>query len=301
MEPLISVNVGKYKVEGITIAGYYSFVMIENLNICFDLGIGSRATAKYSTVLITHGHHDHCGGLYRHNHHRRVRKSHKENISQAVYVVPPVCLSGIRQMYLGFYNLDTGTNCAQKVHPNYVALEPGNDHWISKDIFTRPFATKHRVPSQGYTVYQRRKKLKPEYMQLQGNKIRDLRLTGVDVTEDVDFPLVSYTGDTVIEGIFTHVDVMASELLIMECTILDDALSVQETRNRGHVHLDELLKHAKKFKDIPDILLCHFSDRYRPEEIRHIITKRLKGTVLESNVNIFCAKKKKQIKKKIMK
>ena len=192
-------------------------------------------------------------------------------------------------MYLGFLNLDSGTenNVLSKLHPNYVTLDPGHDHWITRDMFTRPFSTKHRVPSQGYTVYQRRKKLKAEYQGLQGRQIRDFREAGEDVTDEVDFPLVSYSGDTVIEGIFVHPDVMASELLIMECTILDDSLPVKETRNRGHVHLDELVRHAEKFKDIPNILLCHFSDRYKPEEIREIINRRLKGTVLEHNVSIF--------------
>lgn len=283
-------QVGKYKVEGIAIAGYYSFVMVENLNVCFDLGIGSRATAKYATVLISHGHHDHCGGLYRHNHHRRVAKAKNgdANMPQATYIIPEVCLRGIRQMYLGFLNLDSGRedNTLKCLHPNYVVLNPGQDHWLTRDTFVRPFATKHRVPSQGYTIYQRRNKLKAEY-QDRKDEIRQLRQAGIEVTEEIDFPLVSYTGDTLLEGVWCHPDVMASELLIMECTIIDDSLSVEETRHRGHVHLDELLHHADKFKDIPNVLLCHFSDRYRPEEIREIVERRLVGTVLERNVSIF--------------
>ena len=288
MEPLVKVKAGKYNVHGIAIAGFYSFVMVENLGVCFDLGIGSRTTAKYATVLISHGHHDHCGGLYRHNHHRKVTKMQIKNLPQATYVIPKVCLRGIRQMYLGFQNLDAGKEeiHLKKLHPNYVVLEPGEDHWITKDMFTRPFQTKHRVPSQGYTVFQRRNKLKLEF-QDRKHEIKDLKLAGVQITHEVDVPLVSYSGDTVIEGIFCHPDVMRSELLIMECTILDDSLSVQETRNRGHVHLDELLKHADKFVGIPDILLCHFSARYKPNEIKEKIENRIKGTILENKITIF--------------
>ncbi len=285
MEPLVKLQVGKYKVEGIAIAGYYSFVMVENFNVCFDLGIGSRATEKYATVLISHGHHDHCGGLYRHNQHWLVVKSQKE----AVYVVPPVCLKGIRQMYLGFQNLDAGTEhtaSQRRLRPKYISLKPGETHWINKDTFTRPFATKHGVPSQGYTIYQRRHKLKAAF-QNHKHKIKSLRHAGVEVSRAIDVPLVSYTGDTLIEGVFCHPDVMACELLIMECTVLDNALSVEETRHRGHIHLDELLKHANRFSHIPHILLCHFSARYRPKEIREIVTRRLKDTPLEKNVTIF--------------
>ena len=45
-------------------------------------------------------------------------------------------------------------------------------------------------------VWDRRNKLKEEYHGLAGDKIRDLRLSGVEVTREVRTPLVAYTGDT---------------------------------------------------------------------------------------------------------
>ncbi len=44
-------------------------------------------------------------------------------------------------------------------------------------------ATRHRVPSLGFVVWERRRKLRPEFQELSGDKIRDLRLAGTDVTE----------------------------------------------------------------------------------------------------------------------
>ena len=58
------------------------------------------------------------------------------------------------------------------------------------------FATTHTIPSLGYVVWERRNKLKEEYHGLPGDKIRDLRLSGVEVTREVRTPLLAYTGDT---------------------------------------------------------------------------------------------------------
>lgn len=46
LEPLVTVKAGRYTVKGIAISGLYSVVMLEDLNVCFDLGIGIMASAK---------------------------------------------------------------------------------------------------------------------------------------------------------------------------------------------------------------------------------------------------------------
>ena len=43
---------------------------------------------------------------------------------------------------------------------------------------------------------------------------------------------------------------MNAELLIMECTGVDDeALPIKVCRERGHIHLQEIAKHAAAFKN----------------------------------------------------
>lgn len=40
--------------------------------------------------------------------------------------------------------------------------------------------------AQGYVVYSRKKKLKEEFIDLPGNEIRDLKLSGVEICYDVE-------------------------------------------------------------------------------------------------------------------
>lgn len=253
-------------------------------------------------MCISHGHHDHCGGLYRHNCHRRVTTDQKENLEKATYYIPQKLLRGIRQMYLGkqiqlvsyvlrvtvtlgFQNMDTGRedNILEELHPHYVVAEPESQHWIHPDTYIQPFKTIHRVPSQGYTVFQRRNKLKPEYAGLKWKDLKPIKDSGQEITEAIDVPLVSYTGDTILAGVIRHKHVMRSELLIIECTFLDNSISRKDARIRGHIHLEDFIENQDEFENVGSILLCHFSKRYKQDSIRSIVMNRLGGSdVIES-------------------
>ena len=63
----------------------------------------------------------------------------------------------------------------------------------------RPFVTTHSIPSQGYLVYSKRKKLRADLQGMPPEEIRAMRLGGKDVTETTEVPEIAYTGDTTIE------------------------------------------------------------------------------------------------------
>ena len=62
-------------------------------------------------------------------------------------------------------------------------------------------ATTHTVPSFGFVVWQRRRKLKTEYQDLSGDQIRDLRMAGTDVTDEIRIPKLAYLGDSAPAGL----------------------------------------------------------------------------------------------------
>ncbi len=79
---------------------------------------------------------------------------------------------------------------------NLVGSGEGSEIEISRELVVETFPTRHTIPSLGFLVWERRKKLKPEYHHLSGEEIRDLRLSGVEVSAEIRIPKVAYLGDT---------------------------------------------------------------------------------------------------------
>ena len=65
------------------------------------------------------------------------------------------------------------------------SVKPGQEIELSRDHVIHVFETTHTIPSVGYLVWERRNKLKEEYHGLAGEQIRDLRLSGVQVTREM--------------------------------------------------------------------------------------------------------------------
>lgn len=97
-------------------------------------------------------------------------------------------------------------------------MHAGEEIYIRRDVKVRAFRTYHVIPSQGYVVYSVKEKLKQDYMGLPGNKIRDLKLSGVEITYTTTTPEVAFTGDTTSDFIHdeNNADVLRAKILIME-------------------------------------------------------------------------------------
>jgi len=74
--------------------------------------------------------------------------------------------------------------------------------------------------------------------------------------------------------------VRRARVLVLESTFVDDRISVAETRERGHVHLDEIAERADLFEN-EAIVLHHFSARFRAEEILAALDARLPASLRE--------------------
>lgn len=61
---------------------------------------------------------------------------------------------------------------------------------------------------------------------------------------------------------------------MIEATFLDDRVSVEDARNMGHIHLDELLARSELLPKT-EVVLSHFSARYDDREVNRIIERRL--------------------------
>ena len=125
---------------------------------------------------------------------------------------------------------------------------------------SRPRA--HTVPSLGFVVWQRRRKLKPEFQGLPGEQIRDLRLGGTEVTARGPHPAAGLPGRQLARRASTPArPCTQAEVLIMELTFVAPSHRKDKIHKFGHMHLDDFLERRDRFQN-ELIIASHFSTRY---------------------------------------
>ena len=155
-----------------------------------------------------------------------------------------------------------------------VGVKAGDEIPLSREHVVTAFPTKHTVPSLGYVVWDRRKKLKPEFRGLPQEKIRDIRLSGVEVSQEIRFPLFCYMGDTAPEGFDNYPPLYEAQVLVTELTFFRPEHRKEKIHKFGHMHLDDIIERAEKFQN-ELIVLTHFSTRYHSQQIRRSVKRRL--------------------------
>jgi ribonuclease Z len=150
----------------------------------------------------------------------------------------------------------------------------GQEIALSREHVVTTFATTHTIPSVGYLVWERRNKLKEEYHGLPGDKIRDLRLSGVEVTREVRTPILGYTGDTSPAGLDNYPPAYEAKILITEMSFIRPNHRREKIHKFGHMHLDDFLERADRFKN-ELIVVAHFSTRYNAPEVRRLVEAKL--------------------------
>ena len=123
--------------------------------------------------------------------------------------------------------------------------------------------------SVGYTVIERRKKLKPEYTKLSGPQIVELKNQGVEIDNPLDIPVVTYLGDTQYVD-FSELDyIVRSKILIVECTFYVEK-HVTRAEAGKHMHVNEFVKLLTDL-DNKYIVVTHTTQRTSMSEVRKIL------------------------------
>ncbi|MBX6315905.1 MAG: metal-dependent hydrolase [Isosphaeraceae bacterium] len=255
--------------KGLTLEGYsraavQTYWRIPEMKLGFDLGLQPWSFMATPTWFVSHTHLDHIAALPVYVARRRMMKMEPPTIYLPAEAVEPV-----ERLLRAFQRLDRG---ALPVH--LVGLEPGSEVALSRELVVSAFATKHTIPSLGFLVWERRKKLKPEYLHLSGEQIRDLRLSGVEVQSEIRLPKVAYLGDTAPAGLDAFPDVYRAELLILEMTFVAPQERPERIHKYGHMHLDDILDRADRFEN-DWIIASHFSTRLPSDAIQRILERRL--------------------------
>ncbi|KAG2448672.1 hypothetical protein HYH02_006029 [Chlamydomonas schloesseri] len=257
-------NVSGWELEGISISGQETSIIVPRAKVTFDIGRCPQRACFQQTVLLSHTHLDHVGGLPFH-----VCTRNMLQLPPSKVVVPQGFSAGVRKLMDAVLELQFSPAIGYEV----LELEAGQNFELPSGFLCRTFPTTHAIPSQGYVIYSQRKKLKTELQGKSQAEIKELRLSGVDVTETHQVPEIAFTGDTTsafldAETNPTLEDALKAKVLCIEMTFLGDDVTVEEARGKGHMHVSDFVAHAHRFQN-DSIVLIHFSPRYKRSEILH--------------------------------
>jgi ribonuclease Z len=261
--------------KGLTIEGYsraavQSYWRVQELKIGFELGGSPWSFTGTQTIFVTHSHLDHLAAIPVYVSRRRMMKMEPPRI-----YLPAESVENVQRMLHIWQRLDRG-----RMVVDLVGVRPGDEIELSREHVVTAFPTKHTVPSLGYVVWDRRKKLKPEYQRKTGDEIRELRLSGAEVTQEVRVPLLCYAGDTAPPGLDAYPPLYEATILITEMTFFRPEHRKEKIHKFGHTHLDDIIERADRFQN-ELIILSHFSTRYHERQIRAAVERRMPAALAQ--------------------
>ncbi|HET6882536.1 MAG TPA: metal-dependent hydrolase [Pirellulales bacterium] len=266
--------------KGLTIEGYsraavQTYWRFPELKIGFDLGAQPWAFMGTGTWLVSHAHLDHIAALPVYVARRRMMKMEPPTI-----YLPETAVEHVERILKLFTRLDRG-----RLPCTLLATRPGDEIELSRELVVTVSSTKHTVPSLGFVVWERRKKLKPEYLELSGDQIRDLRLSGKEVTEERRLPRLAYLGDSSPEGLDNCPAMFEAQVLITELTFVAPRHRKDKIHKFGHIHLDDLIERRSRFRN-ELIVASHFSTRYHQKQVRQHVEQALPD-MLEGRLHLW--------------
>jgi ribonuclease Z len=255
-------------IEGYSRAAVQTYWRVPEMKLGFDLGGQPWSFMATPSWFVSHAHLDHVAALPVLVARRRMMRMEPPTI-----YLPAENVEAVELLLKVFQRLDRG-----RMPATLVGLKAGDEIELSRELVVTAFATHHTLPSLGFLVWERRKKLKPEFHELSGDQIRDLRLSGVEVSTELRLPKVAYLGDTAPRGLDAFPAIYQAQVLIVEMTFVSPSERPSLIHKFGHTHLDDLIARAERFEN-EVIIASHFSTRLHPDQIQRIIDKRLPSSL----------------------
>ena len=256
---------GPYTIRGISVGGVYTSLAVPELGLLFDAGASPRSAGGIDTILLSHGHVDHVGALPAL---LGIRALHGKTKPPRV-VMPAEIVDDLTAALAALTKLQRWPLAIEA-----IGMLPGDEFELRGDLRVRAVRTFHPVPSLGYVIVRRVARLKPELVGLTGPEIAARRRAGEEVSAYDDRLELAYATDTLASALDHAPELYKARVLIVECTFLDQRKSLEAARAGCHIHLDELVERAELFEN-EHVVLMHFSQLYRPEEIPRILASRV--------------------------
>lgn len=251
-------------IEGFSRAAVQTYWRIPEFKLGFDLGAQPWEFMGTPRWFVSHTHMDHLLALPAYLARRRMMKMSPPQIYMAKESIGPV-----RELLKTFSKLDRGNLPCE-----IIGLSPGDEIELSRELVVSVHKTFHTIPSLGYIVWDRRKKLKEEYLSLSGPEIRDLSQSGAEITYEIRIPKIAYLGDSAAKGLDANPEMYEAEVLITEVSFVAPEHRQEAIAKFGHIHLDDIVARREKFKN-GRIIAAHFSTRYQDWQIIEAFKRKI--------------------------
>ncbi len=246
---LAKIHIAGMDIAGYSVAGEETVIAVESLDVCFDIGKAPDQFIPINNVLLSHGHIDHAAGVGYYLSHRNFCGQRAGNILASARLLVP-----IKKIIDAWGELDGSI-----VPANLIAIKSGEEFKIKPNLFARAFPVAHCRDSLGYTIIEKRKKIKPEYASLSGPQIVELKQQNIRIDNSLEIPLVTYLGDTAARDYSSLDYVSNSKVLITECTFYEDEHADRADAGK-HVHVKDLAGMLEVLNN-DHIVLIHATQR----------------------------------------
>jgi len=260
---LAYIEIDGLEIMGYSVAGEETVVAMPQLDVCFDIGKAPNQIIPINNILLTHGHMDHAAGIAYYLSHRNFCGQ-----SPGTILAPENLLGPMREIIDAWSRLD-----GNKIPAHLVGVKAGDEYQIKPNLFARVFPTKHSRGSVGYSVIEKRKKLKPEYSQLTGPQIVKLKKQGIKIDYPLEIAIVTYLGDTQYVDFSQLKYIVESKILIAECTFYTEE-HVEKAEAGRHMHVNEFAMLLEKLQN-EHIVITHTTQRTSMRDIRKILRQTL--------------------------
>jgi ribonuclease Z len=268
----------KYKnllVEGNSLAGVRTALSLPQHGIAFDVANGLPHIMTMKKFFISHGHMDHASGIP-----YVISQKSLQKISGVQFYMPEIMIEPMTDIIQLWSKLE-GHNYDYE----FIGLKPNDEIKLKDSFYIKCFSATHRIPALGYTLFESKKKLKPEFKNLTKHELVAIKHKNLEIEDKIVRPLFSFTGDTTIDVVKHCPWLLDSQVLFIEVTYLDDRKSPDYAKTWGHIHIDDLLPILEKSK-CEKIVFIHISSRYSHREIVNIFNSSIPDS-LKNRVEIF--------------
>ena len=257
------IKCGSFTVEGFSRAPVMTFWRIPEFKLGFDLGWQPWEFMGVPRWFLSHTHMDHILALPAYVARRRMML-----MEPPVLYAPKQKVADIRNFLAAFGRLEQSD-----LQCEIIGVQPGDELELSRELVATVHKTYHSVPSVGYIIWERRKKLKPEYLELSGEQIRDLSQSGVEISYELRLPRIAFLGDSSAKGLDENPDMYKADVLIAEMTHLTHLRSEPLPASR-HMSDEDYKQRQDKFEN-KIVIASHFSARYSQSDIENCVRRTL--------------------------